>query len=83
MGRRRAAGYWLPGRGAADIANGKIAIEYARREPGVVAADKERTDMMSRRTLISGGLAFAGLTLAGGRAHAAAKPTVTVHRSPT
>ena len=39
--------------------------------------------MMSRRTLISGSLAFAGVALAPGRAHAAAKPTITVHRSPT
>ena len=39
--------------------------------------------MMSRRTLLSGGLAFAGAALAAGRARAAAKPTITVHRSPT
>jgi hypothetical protein len=39
--------------------------------------------MMSRRTLLSGGLAVAGLILAAGRARAAAKPTITVHRSPT
>ncbi len=39
---------------------------------------------MSRRTFIVGGLAVAGLILAGGRARAAAaKPTITVHRSPT
>ena len=39
--------------------------------------------MMSRRTLITGGLAFAGSACTVGRAHAAAKPTITVHRSPT
>jgi hypothetical protein len=39
--------------------------------------------MMSRRTLLSGGLAFAGVALAAVRGHAAAKPTITVHRSPT
>ena len=40
-------------------------------------------DMTSRRALISGGLALAALALAGGRAYAVAKATVTVHRSPT
>ena len=39
--------------------------------------------MMSRRMLLSGGLAFAGAALAAARARAAAKPTITVHRSPT
>ena len=39
--------------------------------------------MMSRRTLLSSGLAFAGAALAAARARAAAKPTVTVHRSAT
>jgi hypothetical protein len=39
--------------------------------------------MISRRTLLSGGLAFAGVVCAAGRAHPAAKPTITVHRSPT
>lgn len=39
--------------------------------------------MISRRTLLSGGLAFAGVALAAGPGHAAAKPTITVHRSPT
>jgi hypothetical protein len=39
--------------------------------------------MMSRRTLITGGLAFAGVACGAGRAHAAAKPPITVHRSPT
>ena len=39
--------------------------------------------MTSRRGILVGSLALAGATLAGSLARAAAKPTVTVHRSPT
>jgi hypothetical protein len=39
--------------------------------------------MTSRRTFLAGGLAFAALSTTGGCAGAAAKPTITVHRSPT
>lgn len=39
--------------------------------------------MTSRRELVTGLLAFAGLAVTRGPARAAAKPTVTVHRSPT
>ena len=39
--------------------------------------------MTSRRALVFGGLAFAAFALIGRPAHAAGKPTITVHRSPT
>jgi hypothetical protein len=39
--------------------------------------------MMPRREFLTSALALAGITLIGGRATAAPKPTVTVHRSPT
>ena len=39
--------------------------------------------MTSRRHFIVGGLALTGLSLTGPRGCAAAKPAVTVHRSPT
>jgi hypothetical protein len=39
--------------------------------------------MTPRRGFLRGALALAGMALAGGRAMAAPRPTVTVHRSPT
>ena len=39
--------------------------------------------MTSRRGFLTGVVALAGLAMDGGRALAAARPTVTVHRSPT
>jgi hypothetical protein len=39
--------------------------------------------MMSRREFITTGLTLAGAALGAGRAAAATKPPVTVHRSPT
>jgi hypothetical protein len=39
--------------------------------------------MISRRGFLAGAVGLAGMAAAGGRAMAAPRPTVTVHRSPT
>jgi hypothetical protein len=39
--------------------------------------------MISRRGFLAGAVALAGIAAGGGRALAAPRPTVTVHRSPT